>query len=201
RFPERDAESMYRVLISHEGGAFAAENVHLLKGEQATLGNIRRELEVWLPSVVQPVDRVVVYFAGHGLVKDGKGYLAAWDLDPDNPQTTGYPMAALGDVLANRIKARWKVLLTDACHSGKINAETTNETVDSGLRNLPSNFLMLTATSERERSFEDPTLSTGFGLFTYFLVQAFKGYADNDPCDGSITADELIEYVRSNVRR
>src|SRR5439155_15970566 len=39
------------------------------------------------------------------------------------------------------------------------------------------------------------------GLFTYSLIQAFKDYADNDPYDGSITADELIEYVRSNVRR
>jgi hypothetical protein len=32
-------------------------------------------------------------------------------------------------------------------------------------------------------------------------VQAFQGNSDNDPCDGRITADELIEYVRSNVRR
>src|SRR5262249_53067220 len=52
-----------------------------------------------------------------------------------------------------------------------------------------------------EQSFEDRNLSTGFGFFTYFLVQAWRGYADNDPCDGKITADELIEYVRSNVRR
>ena len=83
QFPESDAESMYRVLINHEGGAFPAENVHLLKGSQATLANIRRELEEWLPSVAQPADRVVVYFAGHGFVKDGKGYLAPWDVDPN----------------------------------------------------------------------------------------------------------------------
>ena len=62
-------------------------------------------------------------------------------------------------------------------------------------------FLTLTATNEREQSFEDPDLSTGFGFFTYYVVQAFRGYADNDPCDGRITADELVEYVRSNVRR
>ncbi|MBY0497571.1 MAG: tetratricopeptide repeat protein, partial [Cyanobacteria bacterium] len=52
----------------------------------------------------------------------------------------------------------------------------------------------------REQSFEDPNLETGFGFFTYYLVRAFSGYADNDPCDGRITADELVEYVRSNVR-
>lgn len=201
QFPESDAEAMHRVLINHEGGAFPPENVHVLKGRQATLVNIRHELEEWLPSVAQPADRVVVYFAGHGLVKDGRGYLAPWDVDPNRLDATAYPMTALGDVLANKVKANWKVLLTDACHSGKINAETTNEALEEQFSALPSNFLTLTATTEREQSFEDANLSTGFGFFTYFLVQAFRGYADNDPCDGRITADELIEYVRSNVRR
>ncbi|HYU79043.1 MAG TPA: caspase family protein [Vicinamibacterales bacterium] len=201
QFPETDAEAMYRVLINHEGGAFPPENVHFLKGNQATLANVRRELEEWLPTVAQPADRVVVYFAGHGFVKESRGYLAPWDVDPDNLEQTAYPMAALGEVLANRVKAGWKVLLTDACHSGKINAETTNEALEEQFNALPQNFLTLTATTEREQSFEDPNLSTGFGFFTYFVVQAFGGYADNDPCDGRITADELIEYVRSNVRR
>lgn len=201
RFPESDAEAMYRVLINHEGGAFPAENVHFLKGEQATLANIRHELETWLPSVAQPMDRVVVYFAGHGFVQGGKGYLAPWDVDPAKLDATAYSMAALGEVLATKVNANWKVLLTDACHSGKINAETTNEALEQQFSVLPRSFLTLTATTEREQSFEDPNLSTGYGFFTYYLVQAFRGYADSDPCDGRITADELIEYVRSNVRR
>jgi tetratricopeptide (TPR) repeat protein len=201
QFPESDAEAMYRVLINKEGGSFPAENVKFLKGSQATLANIKRELEVWLPSVAQPQDRVVVYFAGHGFVKDGKGYLAPWDVNPDKLDVTGYPMSAVGDILANKVKASWKVLLTDACHSGKINSETTNDALEAQFSALPTSFLTLTATTEREQSFEDPNLATGFGFFTYFLVQAFRGYADNDPCDGQITADELIEYVRSNVRR
>jgi len=201
QFPESDAEAMYRVLINHEGGAFPAENVHFLKGADATLANVRRELEEWLPSVAQPADRVVVYFAGHGFVQDGRGYLAPWDVDPNRLEATAYPMSRLGEVLANKVNANWKVLLTDACHSGKINAETTNEAMERQFSALPTSFLTLTATTEREQSFEDPNLSTGYGFFTYFLVQAFRGYADSDPCDGRITADELIEYVRSNVRR
>jgi tetratricopeptide (TPR) repeat protein len=156
---------------------------------------------VWLPSVAQANDRVVVYFAGHGFVQGGRGYLAPWDVETERLDATAYPMSALGEVLANKVKAQWKVLLTDACHSGKINAETTNEALEAQFSALPGSFLTLTATTEREQSFEDPNLSTGYGFFTYFLVQAFTGYADNDPCDGRITADELIEYVRSNVRR
>ncbi len=201
QFPESDAEAVYRVLINHEGGSFPAENVHFLKGPQATLVNIRRELEEWLPSVARPADRVVVYFAGHGFVQGGRGYFAPFDVDPAHLDTTAYPMSALGNVLANQVKAGWKVLLTDACHSGKINAETTNEALEAQFKALPTNFLTLTASTEREQSFEDPNLATGFGFFTYYVVQAFRGYADNDPCDGRITADELVEYVRSNVRR
>ncbi|HEX6165101.1 MAG TPA: tetratricopeptide repeat protein, partial [Vicinamibacterales bacterium] len=200
RFPESDADAFYRVLINHEGGAFPAENVHFLKGSQATLANIRHELETWLPSVAKPADRVVVYFAGHGFVQSGRGFLAPYDVDPERLDTTAYSMSTLGDILANKVGAAWKVLLTDACHSGKINAETTNEALEQQFSALPASFLTLTATTERESSFEDPNLETGFGFFTYYLVQAFRGHADNDPCDGRITADELIEYVRSNVR-
>ena len=36
QFPESDAESMYRVLISPTGGSFQSENVHFLKGPAAT---------------------------------------------------------------------------------------------------------------------------------------------------------------------
>ena len=201
QFARSDAEAMYRVLISQEGGAFPPENVRLLTGARATLANIREALEDWLPSVATPADRVVVYFAGHGFVHEGRGYLAPADVEPGRLEETAYPMSALGDVMANRVQARWKVLLTDACHSGKINAETTNEGLDLEFGNLPHSFLTLTASREREQSHEDPGLATGFGFFTYFLTQAWQGHADNDPCDGRITADEVIEYVRTNVRR
>src|SRR5262245_40288044 len=53
-FPESDAEATYRALISPEGGAFPPENVHKLLGSQATIANIRHELENWLPSVAKP---------------------------------------------------------------------------------------------------------------------------------------------------
>ena len=49
QYSERDAEAIYSILISPEGGNFRAENVHTLIGPKATLANIRRELEEWLP--------------------------------------------------------------------------------------------------------------------------------------------------------
>src|SRR6185437_814184 len=114
-YSERDADSIYSILISPEGGNFRAENVHRLTGPQATLANLKRELETWLPSVAQPEDRVVIYFAGHGFIAGGKAYLAPYDLDPANIAATGYSMDTLGNVAGSRIKAKWKVLLTDSC--------------------------------------------------------------------------------------
>ena len=201
QFPESDAEAVYRVLISQHGGAFAAENVHKLLGRNATLANIRREIEEWLPAVAQPEDRVVVYFAGHGVVSRGRGYLAPWDVDVQRIEDSAYSMQALGNTLANRVKARWKALFADACHSGKINSETTDEGIAGQLDSVASQYLSLTATLGSQKSYEDPALTGGFGLFSYFLVEALKGNADNNPCDGVVVADELVEYVRSEVMK
>ena len=77
-------------------------------------------MEEWLPSVAKDDDRVLIYFAGHGFVHNGKAYLAPYDIDPNNITGTGYPMDALGEAMGRKIKGKWKVLLTDSCHSGSI---------------------------------------------------------------------------------
>ena len=132
-------------------------------------------LEEWLPSHVQEQDRALVYFAGHGFVKGGRGYLAPWDVDPASPDTTGYAMDLVGKDLGS-LKAKWKVLLVDACHSGKIVGGSTDEAVNAQLAQLPSGFLNLTATGARESSYEDPRL--GFGVFSYFVKKGLEGNAD-----------------------
>ena len=56
----------------------------MLTGDKATLAAMRREIDTWLPSVAKDGDRVLIYFAGHGLVYQGKGYLAPVDVRKDN---------------------------------------------------------------------------------------------------------------------
>ncbi len=58
----------------------------MLTGAKATLADLRHELETWLPSVAKEDDRVLIYFAGHGFMYQGKGYLAPYDFDrPRSP--------------------------------------------------------------------------------------------------------------------
>jgi tetratricopeptide (TPR) repeat protein/uncharacterized caspase-like protein len=199
QFSERDAEAIYSILISPEGGNFHAENVHKLTGARATLANMRHELEEWLPSTARDDDRVLIYFAGHGFVFDSRAYLAPYDLDPANIAGTGYPMDTLGSVIGSRIKAKWKVLITDACHSGAITPEADRAAVSSSLLSLNSSLFSLTASRDRESSFESPDWGGGHGIFTYYVVKGLEGEADASH-DGIVTADELADYVRRNVR-
>ncbi len=197
-FAERDAQSIFTALISPEGGNFKAENVHILTGDKATLAGLHKEIDSWLPSVAKDDDRVLVYFAGHGFMYQGKGYLAPYDFDLNNVATTGYPMDQLGSVIGGKINAKSKILLTDACHSGAITPEET-ENLNKTLTNLNKSLFSLTASRARERSFESPDLKGGHGVFTYYVVQGMEGAADTSG-DGVVSADELAEYVHTQVR-
>jgi tetratricopeptide (TPR) repeat protein len=108
-------------------------------------------------------------------------------------------MQRLGEVFGRRIKGKWKVLLTDACHSGAISPEAS-ATINRGLIDLDKSVFVLSASRDREQSFESPDWGGGHGVFTYFVERGLGGSADENR-DGIVTADELGEYVRTNVRR
>lgn len=198
-YSERDADALYSVLISLEGGNFRSENVKKLLGPKATLANLKKELEEWLPRVAKENDRVFIYFAGHGFVHQGKGYLAPYDFDLNNVAGSGYPMETLAKTVGKTVKAKWKVLLTDSCHSGFVTNETRAENLNNLWQNLDTNMFSLTASRDAERSFESPDFGGGHGVFTYYVVKGMEGEADDDR-DGIVTAVELTEYVRKNVR-
>jgi tetratricopeptide (TPR) repeat protein len=199
RYSERDADLIYSILISPEGGNFRAEHVHKLVGSRATLANLKNELENWLPSVAKDDDRVLIYFAGHGFIFDGRAYLAPYDFQMKNAATTGYPMDRLGQVVGSKIKGKWKVLITDSCHSGAITPETSPELLNHSLLSLNKSLFSLTASRDRELSFESPDFGGGHGVFTYYVAKGMEGAADENG-DGIVTADELGDYVRRNVR-
>lgn len=71
----------------------------------------------------KPQDKVVLFFAGHGVLnKDLEYYLSAYGIDFNEPEKEGIEFKELERVLANA-PARNKILLVDACHSGEIEKE------------------------------------------------------------------------------
>lgn len=68
-------------------------------------------------------DRVIVYYAGHGLINARfKYYLGTYDIDFHNPDKRGIAYTDLEN-LVDSIPARFRLLLLDACHSGDFNKE------------------------------------------------------------------------------
>jgi tetratricopeptide (TPR) repeat protein len=103
-------------------------------------------------------------------------------------------------VIGKQVKGKWKVLLTDSCHSGTITPPADAAMLNAKLTGLSPSLFSLTASRDREQSFEHADWGGGHGIFTYYVVKGLEGSADENR-DGRVTADELGEYVRTEVRR
>ena len=80
RFPESDANAVYRILLSPHGGNIPPENIRLLLGSAATKSAVTAALSEWLAGAAQPTDTVFIYFSGHGYLDEAnEGYLIAYD--------------------------------------------------------------------------------------------------------------------------
>ena len=204
RFAQRDADSIYRILISNRGGAFKVENVRLLLGSDATQSNLRDSLQNWLPQKSEGAERVLIYFSGHGLVSGGQTYLLPWDGDPRNLRRSGYSTQELGEIFRDDIHAKHKVLITDACHSGRANEALAENNAKSSvqinrdLQNVAGTHFSLAASRGDEESRESEEIGGGHGVFTYYLKQALEGQADRNK-DGFVSAGEVALYVRKLV--
>lgn len=209
RFAARDATAMRDFLVSPRGG-FAPDNVVLLLNENATSGNLRSALFTFLTRP-GPDDLVVIYFAGHGAPDPHDPrhlYLITHDTRPDDMGGTAFPMWHLPDVLGRIVKARRVLVLADACHSQGVGGGEGG--AGQPTINLANQYLaryagdaqhaLLTASGISEASLEDTRWGGGHGVFTHFALRGLQGAADGDR-NGTVTAGELFQYVRTEVRR
>jgi WD40 repeat protein len=183
----------------------------LLVDQDATRNEILKTFSNWLKSTVIPGDsRVYVFFSGHGTSSaDGlTSYLLPVDGDPSLLDDTAISRDRFWQDLSDANAASVTVFL-DTCYSG---VSRSGEALTPGTRGvivrerplagLPSNLSVLSAASLDEVSIGLKERS--HGLFSYYLMRALEGEADEPPHgngNGELTLDEIIGYVRPNVRR
>lgn len=160
----------------------------------------------------KPDDTLIVFFAGHGdllMPKDGplpnagRGILAEEgvflfccpDYSPTEPGATALSADELFAALA-KINCK-KVVLLDACHSGRATAaHVIRRCVPNG-----QGPLVIAACDQGELSYEHPKY--GHGLFTFAVLDALdkdKGYRKADfDSDGALSAEELYNYVTAKL--
>ena len=201
RFAHRDAEMFAAYLKSEKGGQLPEEQILLLTNRQATLGAIRTGIATFLRKHAGPADTVVVFFAAHGIVDQRGAYLIAHDSDPEDLETTGLPMSEVQSLLIEESAQIGRVMVyVDVCRAGTLGVIRNNR-----LNSVLENFLHgtetygLLASAPGENSIESERFGGGHGAFSYFLLRGLNGDADEDS-SRNVVAEELYEYVRSNVR-
>lgn len=195
---KRDARQMAAYL-----GRNGFEVTLLLDGA-ATRQAITQLVGDELPAKVQPDDRVLIYFAGHGLSRgqdaETMGYLMPVEGKREAPASSAISMAELQRWFG-QYPARHVLYLADACYSGlAIGSRAvglppgTGDYVAQVLKRPVRIALVAGAAGQEAHEYR------GNGLFTGFVLEGLRGAADGNR-DGLITTDELVSFVKPNVAR
>lgn len=127
-------------------------------------------------------DMALLYFSGHGMIKNTGGYLVTRD-------ASQYDEGVSMDVvlnLANQSPAKNKIIILDCCNSGALGTPVIGGTE---LAQLSEGLSVLTASRDSESALE----IDGAGVFTSLVVDALNGGAAD--LRGNISPGLLYAYV------
>lgn len=213
KYADRDAESLYQLLLTPNGGSFKSDHICKLTNEHATTRNITRALRSFLKKPARE-ELVLIYFACHGSPdpdRPSNVYLLTHDTDPNDIAGTALPMEDIDRALKGILLSEKVIILADTCHSAAIGGGIGGRRSVVDDAKLLNRFLrdigqskggvaLLTSAEANEVSFEDTRWGGGHGVFTHYLLKGMRGAADLDG-NGIVTIGELFEYVRDNVKQ
>ena len=193
KFTDDDAYQIYAFLKSPAGGALKDEQIRVLIDEEASRKGILKAMrETFLKA--DENDVVVMYFSGHGL----PGAFLPSDFDGFNNRLKHDDIQQI----FRESKAKHKLCLADACHSGTMLAARTP--LDGMLRDYYKAFeqsdggtALILSSKGDEYSLEDHGLRQG--IFSHFLIRGLRGEADKDH-NRIVTVQELFNFVDVKVR-
>ncbi|OUL28563.1 caspase family protein [Nostoc sp. 106C] len=192
--------------------------------EVATLKNLKNFLEKTLPQHVTADDRLLFYFAGHGIALNGddgpEGYLIPQDAKLGDTKTY-LPMAYLQEYLSD-LPCRHFLGILDCCFAGAFRWSSTRDLLAAPEvihKERYDRFItdpawqIITSAAYDQKALDAFNLNTERGQigehspFAAALLEALTGSADAYPSasngkpsgDGIITATELYLYLRDAV--
>lgn len=207
-----DAEAFVDKVAEHGRSIFKSINTVPIYDENATKENIVKGFRSIIARA-KPEDVFLFYYAGHGTLdednKDADGnapfYFVPTDVtrlygDPETLKSKGLSGAELGDFLT-QIKSRKQIVLTDACHSGgiintgiKVRAAANDE---RAIVQLARSSGVVWIASSGSKQFATEFEQLKHGVFTYALLEALDGKADNG--DRKVTVNELKIFMEERV--
>ena len=194
-----DATEIRDVLI-HEL-SFPPDNITCLFDEEATRKNILKTYLSFTSEDVEPDERIIVFFAGHGQTRSGYkgevGYLVPSDAD-----ISDFSSFIRWDDLtrnADLIRAKHMLFIMDACYGG---LALTRNALSGSSRFLKDMMLrysrqVLTAGKADEVVADSGGPLPDHSVFTGHLIEGLRGKAFTE--QGVLTASSLMAYVYGKV--
>ncbi len=201
QYPGSDATAFGQYLASPMAGSVPADQMVVLTDEQATTAALRNAFQTFLKTRPGKKDTVFILLAGHGTVDSRGAFLVTYDSDPQDLSSTALPMAELQRLVEQDLSQVGRVvLLADLCRATTIGniKNASIGTVVEKLGEAPGEMLGLVASRPKEMGTEGSQFGGGHGAFTYSILKAMGGGADQNH-DKSVTAGELIDFVRTDV--
>ena len=196
-----DANAVAEIL--KENFDFQKENIKILLDENATRNGIMEAFLSYVNGGVSPDDRILVFFAGHGMTKSGKrgevGFLVPYEGDQNNLST----LIRWDELTRNSelISAKHILFIMDACYGGL----AITRALSSGSMRFLKDMLKRYSRQVLTAGKADEVVSDAGGpipnhsVFTGHLLQGLQGEAASR--DGVVTANGLMGYVYDRVAK
>ena len=200
-FARRDGEIVRQYLLSMMG--FERRNILTAFDEEASLGAIRRLIEVELPRKVNSNSEVFFFYSGHGLpdLENNQSFLMPYDGVHDAPKQTCYSLNDLMRELDN-LRAAYITGVIDACFSGSYDGGTLFPNT-SGIGVVPrdieqpiKNGNVFLAASGTERAYWYS--EQNHGMLSYFFLLGLRGVADANG-DNQISIVEMVDHINATL--
>lgn len=212
QFADIDARIFYSYLRSDAGGNIPASNIDTLFNENATYGEVMSRL-LSIKDRMQENDLLYFYFSGHGdAYNAAKVFLLPYDAPAGKGKadknhyligTTVLDLHTIKVIFLELTSNKRKVVfISDACRTNELSGgEDGQANVFKKIMEEDAGEIRLSSCSSNQVSYEGPQWGGGRGLFSWHLVNGLIGMADNEPEDGEVTVDELVTYVKSQVKK
>lgn len=200
KYTTADAKEIYNILTDQQYGNFPKTQVKLLIDEQATYYNIKSAIGTWLRRNTRKDDTVIIFYAGHGAPEDEKTYWVTYNANIDDLYGTALSNDEIADML-DRVEAKKMIAFLDSCYSAATVHRTDKKRSIMIVKDPFQKFkgkgrVIITSSDGKEQSLEIEKF--GHGVFTYYLLKALKGEADENN-DGFIELDEVWDYIKYRV--
>ncbi|MBD2694908.1 pentapeptide repeat-containing protein [Anabaena catenula] len=185
---------------------------------EATLENINKLLKETLPNQIRPTegDRLVFYFAGHGIARNSEdgpaGYLIPQDADPRD-RDTFLPMRDVNAALS-KLDCHHLLVILDCCFAGNFRWSSSRNVIpipetihrehyDRFIRCSAWQAITSAAYNQEALDFLSDLRNTDQNYYhSPFALALIEGLKDNKADltgDGVITAPELYLYLRDRL--